>query len=87
MNANSEPVGALDVALAHTQRLLKTDPKAAIEQATEILKVVPDQPIAMLLLGLSLGADRQGDAALAALRRAVQLKEDMPDACARWGII
>ncbi|MGH8176689.1 MAG: tetratricopeptide repeat protein, partial [Steroidobacter sp.] len=80
MNANSEPTGTLDIALAHTQRLLQVDPKAAVEQAAEILKVVPNHPVATLLLGLALGADRQGDAALATLRRAVQLKVDMPDA-------
>lgn len=80
MSATPEPVGTLEVALAHTQRLLAADPPAAVEQAQEILKVIPNHPGATLLLGMALSADRQGEAALAALRRAVQLKPDMPDA-------
>ncbi len=100
--------------MAHTARLLRQDPTAAAEQANEILKAVPGQPMAQLLLGmarrhagevpdavriltlltaqqprwaaahyelgLTLGADRQGDAAISALRRAVELKPDLPDA-------
>lgn len=114
MSATPEPVGSLEVALAHAARLLRQDPTAAAEQANEILKAVPGQPMAQLLLGmarrragevpdavriltlltaqqphwaaahyelgLTLGADRQGDAAISALRRAVELKPDLPDA-------
>jgi predicted Zn-dependent protease len=114
MSATPEPAGTLQVALEHTSRLLQQDPAAAIEQANEILKAVPGQPMAQLLLGvahrasgkavdavkiltsltrqqprsaaahyelgLALGADRQGDEAVAALRRAVELKPDLPDA-------
>jgi len=109
-----EPVGTLDVALAHAWRLLESDPALAAEQAAEILKAVPNQPVALLLLGaarraggdvagalsileplatlqpdaaavhyelgLALGADRQGDAAVAALRRAVGLKPGLAEA-------
>jgi predicted Zn-dependent protease len=50
MSATAEPVGTLEVALAHATRLLATDPLRAAEQAAEILKVVPDQPVAVLLL-------------------------------------
>ena len=50
MNPASEPVGTLEVALAHTARLLEADPALAIEQAGEILKVVPGHPSAALLL-------------------------------------
>ncbi len=114
MTATPEPVGTLEVALAHARQLLREDPSAAAEQASEILKVVPGQPLAQLILGvarrssgalieavevlanlierqprwavahfelgLALGANRQGDAAVAALQRAVQLKPDLPDA-------
>ena len=114
MSATPEPVGTLEVALAHARRLLQQDPSAAAEQATEILKAVPGQPMAQLLLGvarrssgavadaiqiltalskqqpqwaavhfelgLAFGANRQGDEAVAALRRAVALKADFPDA-------
>jgi tetratricopeptide (TPR) repeat protein len=114
MTATSEPVGTLDTALAHTQRLMTSEPRLAVEQATEILKVAPGHPLATLLLGvanrragdaaasqavleplaqsqpnwaaahyelgLTLGARRNGEGAVAALRRAVSLKPDMPDA-------
>ena len=44
---------SLEVALAHAARLLATDPELAAEQATEILDVVGDHPVALLLLGAS----------------------------------
>ena len=115
MSASSEePVGTLEAALAHTQRLMTSEPQLAAEQATEILKVAPGHPLATLLLGvahrrsrdpaasqavleplaqaqpkwaaahyelgLTLGAQRNGEGAVAALRRAVSLKPEMPDA-------
>jgi tetratricopeptide (TPR) repeat protein len=114
MSATSEPVGTLETALAHTQRLLTSEPRLAAEQATEILKVAPGHPLATLLLGVAqrragdaaasqavleplaqsqpnwaaahyelgvtFGALRSGEAAVAALRRAVSLKPEMPDA-------
>ena len=48
---SSEPVGTLDVALAHAARLLERDPRLAAQQAGEILKVVPGHPRARLVLG------------------------------------
>jgi tetratricopeptide (TPR) repeat protein len=114
MSASSEPVGTLETALAHTQRLMTSEPQLAVEQATEILKVTPGHPLATLLLGvahrrsgdaaasqavleplaqsqpnwaaahyelgLTRGAQRDGEGAVAALRRAVSLKPEMPDA-------
>jgi Flp pilus assembly protein TadD len=114
MTASSEPVGTLETALAHTQRLMISEPRLAAEQAAEILKVAPGHPLATLLLGVALrrsgdvtashavlaplaqsqpkwaaahyelgltcGAQRDGEAAVAALRRAVALKPEMPDA-------
>ncbi len=50
MSQAADPVGPLDIALAHAARLLDTRPLLAAEQAQEILKVVPDQPLASLLL-------------------------------------
>ena len=46
-----EPVGTLEQALQHAQRLLEREPALAAEQAGEILKVVPNHPVATLLLG------------------------------------
>ena len=114
MSSASEPVGSLDVALAHTARLLEKDPALAAEQANEILKAVPGHPHARLLLGIAhrlggdppmalaaleplareqpnsaatwyelgvaLGEARRVPEAVAALRRALQLKPDVPDA-------
>jgi tetratricopeptide (TPR) repeat protein len=51
LNSVSEPVGTLDVALSHAARLLEKDPRLAIEQADEILKIVPGHPRARLILG------------------------------------
>jgi tetratricopeptide (TPR) repeat protein len=114
----AEPTGNLETALAHARRLLPIDPVLAALQASEILKVIPAHPPAMLLkgvaqrlsgeapaavrtleeltaaqggwapgfyeLGLALtDAGRRHDA-LAALRRAVAIKPDMPDA---WRLI
>jgi len=75
-----EPLGTVEVALAHAARLLDRDPASAAEQAAEILKVMPDQPDALALSGLALGRLGQGDDAIAALRRAVHLKPELPEA-------
>jgi predicted Zn-dependent protease len=67
MSAASEPVGSLEVALAHATRLLATDPPMAAEQAAEILKVVPDHPAAVLILGSARRASGKATAAVAIL--------------------
>jgi tetratricopeptide (TPR) repeat protein len=80
VNTTAEPLGTLAQALDHAARLLPRDAAVAAEQAAEILKVIPDQPLALTISGLALGRLGQGDAALASLRRAVALKADQPDA-------
>jgi len=50
-NQTEAPVGTLQVALAHAERLLGSEPALAAEQASEILKSVPGHPAAELLLG------------------------------------
>jgi predicted Zn-dependent protease len=47
------PVGSVEVALGHTARLLQSNPLLAAEQAGEILKSVPNHPLATLLLGVA----------------------------------
>ena len=59
----TEPSGTLATALAHAERLLAKDPRLAAEQAAEILKVVPGNPHALLMLGAAYRAG--GDAAAA----------------------
>jgi predicted Zn-dependent protease len=76
----AEPVGTLEVALAHASRLLAVRPTAAAEQACEILKVVPRQPQALLILGLARAAAGDTDGSIDALTRAVSLRTDLPDA-------
>lgn len=114
-----EATGTMDVALRHTAQLLKSAPALAVEQATEILKAVPQHPAATMMLGVAqravgavvdslknlqllasehpawalahlelartLALAREGDAAIASLRRAVQLKADLPDAWRELG--
>jgi tetratricopeptide (TPR) repeat protein len=114
MSKAAESTGTIDVALAHASRLLNSHPQRAAEQAVEILKVVPNHPLATLLLGvaqrtggdseaaartlralvdaqhrwaaahyelgLALSASGQQAEGLVALKRAVALKPDLPDA-------
>jgi tetratricopeptide (TPR) repeat protein len=80
MSAPAAPLGTLEVALAHAQRLLARDPAAAAEQSAEILKVHPDLPEALALSGLALGHLGKGEEAISALRRAVHFKPELPDA-------
>ena len=76
-SAAAEPVGSLDVALAHAVRLLEQDPRLAAEQAGEILKAVPGHPNASLLLGM---ARRNGGDPAAALSVLAPLAAAQP----RW---
>ncbi len=118
MSGHTQALGSVEVALSHASRLLPTRPALAAEQAAEILKVVPDHPMAMLLLavarraggdaavalellqqlcareprwaaahyelGVTLGSLGRGEAAIEALRRAVELNADLPDA---WRVL
>ena len=77
MSSTSEPLGTLDVALAHTTRLLESNPALAAEQAAEILRAVPGHPPATLLLGVAhrLGGDVQA---------ALQVLEPLSRAQPNW---
>jgi tetratricopeptide (TPR) repeat protein len=77
MTDAADPVGTLEVALAHAARLLEKQPKLAADQAEEILKVLPAQPTALLVLGLAKRALGHSGEAIAPLRRAVSLKPDL----------
>ncbi len=76
----SEALGTVALALEHAARLLTRDARLAAEQARAILEVKPDLPEALALLGLALGRSGQGEASLEALKRAVALKPELPDA-------
>jgi tetratricopeptide (TPR) repeat protein len=72
MNAPAEPTGTVDVALAHAARLLETQPAAAAAQASEILRVVPNHPVATMLLGAARRALGDVDGALELLEPLAQ---------------
>jgi tetratricopeptide (TPR) repeat protein len=80
LSTAAEPRGTLEVALAHASRLLAAKPALAAEQAGEILKVVPRQPQALLILGLARAAGGDTDGSIDALTRAVSLQPGLPDA-------
>ncbi len=76
----TEPVGTLETALAHTARLLATDPAMAEVQAREILKVIPGQPQAQLMLGVALRLRGEETAALEVLQPLAASAQDWPAA-------
>lgn len=71
MSASPETVSNLEKALAHASRLLSINPVLAAEQATEILKVIPDQPNALMLLALSQNGIGQTENAQITLSRLI----------------
>jgi predicted Zn-dependent protease len=118
LNVPPESRGSVELALAHAWRLLPEKPALAVEQAEQIIKAVPGQPIATLLLalarralgetatalhllenlsrrqprsatvqfelGVTLGLLGRSADAIGALRRAVSLRDDLPDA---WRVL
>ncbi|MFZ0549354.1 MAG: sulfotransferase [Steroidobacteraceae bacterium] len=80
MSSRAEPVGTLEVALAHASRLLAVEPAVAAVQAGEILKVVPRQPQALVILGLARALAGDVDGSIDALTQAVSERADLPDA-------
>lgn len=75
--ASDTTTGTVEVALAHTARLLPTNPTVALEQASEILKVAPNHPLATLMLGVAQRSTGDLESALRTLRALV-------DAQHRW---
>ncbi len=77
MTSGPEPVGTLDVALAHAEKLLVSEPRLAAEQAREILGAVPNHPAATLLLAMA--RRRSNDVA-----DALRILEPLAAAQPRW---
>jgi predicted Zn-dependent protease len=86
LSSTAEPVGTIDVALAHASRLLGSNPVLAAEQAREILKAAPDHPMAMLLLAVALRTTGQTATALTILERLVCLQPNWAAAHHEWGL-
>jgi tetratricopeptide (TPR) repeat protein len=74
LSSTAEPVGTIEVALAHATRLLAERPQLAIEQASEILKAAPGHPPAVLLLATARRCSGETDAALQILEQLVRLQ-------------
>ena len=79
MTSGPEPVGTLEVALAHAEKLLLSQPGLAAEQAREILGAVPNHPAATLLLAM---ARRRSNEVADALRILEPLAASQP----RWAV-
>jgi predicted Zn-dependent protease len=86
LSSRAEPVGTIDVALAHAARLLKNDPKLAAEQAEEILKVAPNHPEALLLSGVAQRLVGQFESALTILERLAAAQPSWAAAHYEWGV-
>lgn len=74
----------LQTALDHARSLLRHDPQLAAEQASEILKVIPGQADAMLLLAQA--QNRTGDPA-GALTTAERIVRSAPHHAGAWRLI
>jgi predicted Zn-dependent protease len=77
----AETKGNLAAALARARQLLAGNPRGAIEQAREILKIIPDQPQASLILGAALRRDGKLPDALTELEA---LTQRQPKAAQAW---
>lgn len=76
-----EPAGTLASALTRASQLLGSQPAKAIEQAQEILKVIPRQPQAALILG---SAQRRVGDLVAARETLETLSSSQPKAAQVW---
>jgi tetratricopeptide (TPR) repeat protein len=79
LSAHTQPLGSVELALSHAARLLKTRPVLAAEQAGEILRAVPGDPRARLVLGAAHRLNGQLQAALEVLKA---LAEEQPRSAA-----
>lgn len=68
-NQTSHVTGSVETALSHAARLLELQPSLALEQADEILRIVPDNPHAMLIAARAQFALGDGNSATQILQR------------------
>lgn len=83
---SSEPVGSLATALAHTARLLADRPAVAETQAREILKVIPGQADALVLLASALRGQGRAAEAREVIAPAAAAAPDWPAAQLELGL-
>ena len=77
MTANNTTV-SLEAALSHAMRMLDHDPLLAAEQARQILRASPGDPVARLLLGMAHNLLGEHAKALEVLQPLVQEQPDSP---------
>jgi Flp pilus assembly protein TadD len=87
LSSRAEPVGTVEVALAHAARLLESNPQLAIQQITEILKVAPTHPTAGLLLGTAHRLLGNTDIALQVLTAVARAQPQWPFAHYELGLV
>jgi tetratricopeptide (TPR) repeat protein len=83
---SSEPVGTLATALAHTARLLADRPAMAETQAREILKVVPGQADALILLASAIRTQGRAEEARGIIAPVAAAGPDWPAAQLELGL-
>ena len=81
----AHPTGPLEIALAHGHRLLADAPALAVQQAQEILRAMPDQRDALLLLARAQRATGDAAAARAVLERLTTQRPADAEAWQRLG--
>jgi tetratricopeptide (TPR) repeat protein len=74
MSAVTEETSGLETALSHATKLLSVNPSLAAQQAEEILKVIPNQPNALILLALAQDKLGHVDSAIANLQQLIQIQ-------------
>ncbi|MBM7129623.1 aspartyl protease family protein [Dyella mobilis] len=86
---DTKPRTASDYDLAGEAHLSRGEPKEAIADLNEAIRMAPDQPAYYVARSRALGADRQFDAALADLNKALSLDPKNVDALlarAQWRV-
>ncbi|MBK8286915.1 MAG: sulfotransferase [Ahniella sp.] len=81
MNVETAPTGSLNQAIAHARQLLHRQPALAEAQAREILKAVPDQADAQLLLASALRLSGKAESARTVID---PLRQRYPRSAAVW---
>ncbi len=84
--ANSDAIGTIETALAHTAELLAGQPGMAAEQALAILEAVPGHPQAQLYLGIAQRRSGNGGAALATLSALAKAQPNSADTAFELGL-
>ena len=74
MSAAPDALSGLETALANANRLLTIDPVLADAQAAEILKVIDNQPNALMLQALAKGRQKQWQSSVDLLRKLTVLQ-------------